>query len=91
MPREKFYAVDSIKKKHAVLVGDAGDSATVELEELPRGLTEGTVLRVPLDEHGAPDWATARRDEAETERRLREAEDLLRSLRRRDPGGDIEL
>ena len=91
MLTELYYTVDRIRKDRAILIGDAGDELDVVLAELPAVLTEGAVLRVPLDEAGGPDWAAARIDNDETERRRREAERMLRELRRRDPGGDIEL
>lgn len=91
MSREEWYAVDRIERDRVVLVRDTGDEVTVPRESLPLAVREGSVLRVPLATQGGPDWAGARIDRAETERRLREARDTLRELRRRDPGGDIEL
>ncbi len=91
MPTERFYAVDSIGDKAATLVGDSGDTITVALQDLPAGIREGTVLRVPRDAQVGPDWRSAQIDAAETERRKREAEETLKELRRRDPGGDIKL
>ena len=91
MPTERFYAVDSIGDEVATLVGDSGDTITVALQDLPAGIREGTVLRVPPDAQVGPDWRSAEIDAAETERRRREAEETLKELRRRDPGGDIEL
>lgn len=64
--------------------------ATVPTETLPAGSREGAVLRVPEAE-GRPDWGAAVLDEEARQARLREAEDVLRRLRRRDPGGDVEL
>jgi hypothetical protein len=91
MPLELYYTVDRIRKGRAILVGDAGDESEVVLGDLPAALTEGDVLRVPLDKEGASDWAAARIDTEETERRRREARRILQELRRRDPGGDIDL
>jgi hypothetical protein len=91
MAAEKFYTVDRIEEEQAILVGDAGDELNVALGELPKGLAEGTVLRVPLAAAGDLDWPSARIDADETERRLNEAERLLSDLRRRDPGGDVSL
>lgn len=89
--RDVYYAVDRFEGSHAVLVGDAGDEVAVSRADLPEGTREGTLLRVSRDASGRPDWASAAIDEAERERRRREAEALLRRLRRRDPGGDIKL
>ena len=91
MPTERFYAVDSIGDEVATLVGDSGDTVTVTLQDLPAGIREGTVLRVAREAQLGPDWRSAQIDDAETERRRREAEETLRELRQRDPGGDIEL
>ena len=62
----------------------------VPVGALPGGSREGSVLRVP-ETYGRPDWTAARLDEDERRARLKEAEEVLRRLRRRDPGGDIEL
>ena len=91
MRTELYYTVDRIRKERAIVIGDAGDEVSVDLDDLPSALTEGAVLRVPRDREGAPDWAAARIDPEETELRRREAERLLEELRKRDPGGDIEL
>ncbi len=91
MLTERFYAVDRIGDKAATLVCDSGDTITVALQDLPAGIREGTVLCVPRDAQVGPDWRSAQIDAAETERRRREAEETLKELRRRDPGGDIEL
>lgn len=91
MPTEKFYAVDRIRRQDAVLIGDAGDEVRVPLSELPAASGEGLVLRVPVGPSGELDWPEARIDEQETARRRAEAEKLLRELRERDPGGDVQL
>lgn len=91
MPTERFYAVDRIKRTHAVLIGDAGDEFWVPLSELPAALKEGLVLRVPVGPSAEVDWPEARIDEQETARRRAEAEKLLRNLHERDPGGDVQL
>ena len=49
------------------------------------------MLRVRLDADGTPDWSSATIDDAERERRLREARDRLERLRGTDPGGDVVL
>jgi hypothetical protein len=91
MSEARYYAVDRIDADLVVLIDDSGEEVLASLEELPTPLEEGTVLRVPIDVEGRHDWKRARVDRGETERRRREAEALLRELRRRDPGGDIEL
>jgi hypothetical protein len=91
MSREEWYVVDRIERDVVVLVADTGDEVTVPRGSLPSAVEEGAVLRVPVAAEGGLDWAAARVDRAETERRLQEAREILRQLRRRDPGGDIEL
>lgn len=91
MRTELIYTVDRVRKGRAILIGDAGDELDVVLGDLPAALAEGAVLRVPLNNDGALDWAAARIDTEETERRRREAQRIIEELRRRDPGGDIEL
>jgi hypothetical protein len=90
MRAERFYAVDRLQRKFVVVVGDDDETREVSREVLPAQLREGDVLRVPLVQ-GELDWASAWVDEDETERRRREAQQLLDRLRRRDPGGDVEL
>ena len=91
MRTELYYTVDRIRKGRAILVGDAGDELVVELADLAAEVTEGAVMRVPLDEEGARDWAASCVDREETERRRVEAERIIDELRRRDPGGDIDV
>lgn len=90
-PGQEWYAVDRIEGDQVVLVGDSGGEVAVQLDRLPSAVTEGAVLGVPVSASGGLDWDCARIDLAETQRRLREAREILEELRGRDPGGDIEL
>jgi DUF3006 family protein len=85
------YTVDRMEGKFAVLVGDDGTAVDLPRPMLPTGAREGSVLLVPVDSEGSPDWTCAEIDEAERERRLKRASETLDRLRRRDPGGDIVL
>lgn len=88
---ERLWVVDRVEGSIAVLIRD-GDERTedVSVRALPAGSREGSLLRVPeLD--GRPDWMAAVPDEDARRARLREAEEALRRLRRRDPGGDVKL
>lgn len=88
---EHLWVVDRVEGSIAVLIRD-GDERTedVSVRALPAGTREGSVLRVPeLD--GRPDWTAAVPDEDARRARLREAEEVLERLRRRDPGGDLKL
>jgi len=89
--RQAFYSVDRLERAVAVLVGDDGVGLDVLKRTLPVTVREGVVLRVRLDADGTPDWSSATIDDAERERRLREARDRLERLRGSDPGGDVVL
>lgn len=88
---EKIFVVDRIEGRIAVLVLDSGEQRAVPIGDLPVGVSEGTVLRVPLNESGVPSWTAAQIDEEEEERRRQAAQTILDELRKRDPGGDITL
>ena len=89
--RTRVYVVDSLTDDMASLIGDNSRQVTIARDQLPSGVAEGTVLRVPEKDDGTPDWPNAHVDAAETERRLDEARSIIKELRKRDPGGDIEL
>ena len=89
--RQAFYSVDRLERAVAVLVGDDGVGLDVLKRTLPVTVRGGVVLRVRLDADGTPDWSSATIDDAERERRLREARDRLERLRGTDPGGDVLL
>jgi len=85
-----FYVIDRLEGEVAVLVGD--DDRTFELprRQLPKGSREGSVLRV-TESKGAPDWARAELDEGERRRRVKEGQEAMERLRKKDPGGDITI
>lgn len=87
---DALFAVDRFEGDLAVLLDDADAELIVPRELLPQGVREGSVIRAPIGEEG-PEWNGAVLDEAERHRRDVEARDRLRRLRRRDPGGDIQL
>lgn len=88
---EDTWVVDRIDDAVAVVIRD-GDARREEVPVTlaPAGVREGAVLRVP-EVGGRPSWALAVVDEELREARLREAEEVLERLRRRDPGGDVVL
>ena len=86
-----YFAVDRLEGKYAVLIGDGGSQHEVPRNQLPKGTAESSVLEVSLDGGGRPQWAGAKLDEAERERRFKRATEMLEELKRRDPGGDIVL
>ena len=93
MPTEQdtIFVVDRIEGQIAVLVLDSGEKRDVPIGDLPVGVSEGTVLRVPVSESGVPSWPAAQIDEEEGERRRQAAQTILDELRKRDPGGNITL
>jgi hypothetical protein len=86
-----FFSVDRFEGDVAVLVSDTGESVEMPRFELPKGLHEGSVLRVPYGLQNRPDWSRAALDRTEEERRRAEAKRTLDELKRSDPGGDIVL
>src|SRR6266566_7288125 len=86
-----FYAVDRLEGQMVVLVGDDETIVDLPRSNLPARVREGTVLRVELGADGRPDWASARIDEKERERRLKAAQERLDRMAESDPGGDITL
>ena len=86
-----IWVVDRVEGSIAVVIRDEDErTEDVPVGALPAGSREGSVLRVP-EVDGRPDWAAAALDEDARDARLREAEEVLGRLRRRDPGGDIKL
>ena len=87
-----IWVLDRIEGDTAVLVED-GTGRTLEVSRslISVDVGEGTVLRVPATEDGGPDWGLAEPDEELRRERLVEARDILKDLRRRDPGGDVIL
>ena len=86
-----IWVVDRIESGIAALVrDDDGRQRDVPVPILPAGIGEGAVLRIPQD-RGRPVWSHAVVDEEMRAERLREAEAVLKRLRRRDPGGDVVL
>ena len=88
---EVTFAVDRIEGDRAVLVGDDGVQVEALLKLLPTGLSEGMVVVVSLGPSGELDWETARIDVAEAGERLKRASEILEKLKKRDPGGDIQM
>jgi hypothetical protein len=89
---ERIWVVDRLARTIASLVDDdSGTTREVPRGHLPQGTREGDVLRVPVDASGEPDWRAATKDESQRRERLEEARAALERLRRRDPGGDVEL
>ena len=92
MPTEhELWVVDRFEDGVAVLVTDEGGVVEVDAGRLPRKVAEGDVLRISRDAQGVIRWGAAVVDAEATEARKKDAEGILRELRRRDPGGDVVL
>ena len=88
---ERTWVIDRIEGEIAVLVADDNqEMLDMPLNALPRGVSEGTVLRV-TESKGHPLWVSAMLDEELRLKRLRQAETALDELKNRDPGGEIVL
>ena len=86
-----IWVVDRVEGGIAVLVADDDEETLdVQLDILPPGSREGSVLRVG-ESAGEPLWSSAVLDEEFRLERLRHAEAVIDDLRKRDPGGDIVL
>lgn len=91
LPAAGHWVIDSLESGMARLESPAATFFEVSAAWLPADAEEGDVLKVRVlsSENGAV--ITCVRDEAETRRRREEAGRLLERLRKRDPGGDINL
>lgn len=78
---------DSVHASRATGQEEAG----IPVGELPVSVAEGDVLRIPIWPDGTLVWGAAVLDPSARAQRLREAEERLARLRKRDPGGDIVL
>lgn len=90
----EIWIVDRIREGTCVLVDDAtGRTLEIAQSLMPSGhvVAEGTVLMVPVTDEGGLDWMSAEADEELQKQRLGEAEEVLDDLKKRDPGGDVEL
>ena len=92
MTRTLLLAVDRMEGKTAVLIADDDREFELPRRQLPKDARrQGAVIRVDLDERGAPLWATACADRDEERRRLDDARRRLERLKSKDPGGDVSL
>lgn len=86
-----YYVIDRFEGSTAVIIGDDGREFTAPRRVLPDGSAEGTVLKLNLDNPVTGDWAAAQIDDAERDRRLKQARRTVDRMKKTDPGGDIEL
>lgn len=74
----RYYAVDQVKGRVAVLIDEELHHIAVPLSRLPKNIKHGNRLAVPIDPTGTPAWsdaaiATEDHDEAERGTRTTEA------------------
>ncbi len=90
----RTYVVDRIEGEGddaiVLLLTDDGDELQVRRAEFGEdaNVEEGAVYRM---NPRSLDWRTARRERAEERRRRETAGRTMRELRKRDPGGDLDL
>lgn len=70
MPKECYYVVDKIVGGVAILLRDDKQQVAIPISRLPRGVDQGTVLRIYLAEADTPVWSSVEIDESEAKRRL---------------------
>lgn len=87
----RHVAVDRLEGDTAVVVDDAGRTRDVPTRQLPIPVREGMVLFVSDGPDGTPDWSTARSDEEEQTRRLKDLDARVTRLSRDDDGQDVAL
>jgi hypothetical protein len=91
MSTEKIYVVDRIEGELVVLVADeSGEKVNLDSWELP-AVDEGTVLAVKVDANNKPQWGSVSVLDEETERRRKHGSEQIEELKKRDPGGDINI
>lgn len=75
--------MDRIEGRYVVVIDDSGGVHTWDRSRLPKGVREDDILR-----REGSRWVV---DPEERERRLAKARAAVERLRRKDPGGDIQL
>jgi hypothetical protein len=88
--RRRYFVVDRIEGALAVLVADDRSTTEVPVSALPKGVREDDVLRVPV-RAARPDWSRAVVDAVERRRRVDQSSRALEEMKKRDPGGDVDL
>ena len=76
MSSNRYYAVEQLNGQIAVLADDEGKSVALPVSRLPKGVVQGCVLSIRLDNAGTPSWSSAEIDEDEAKRRSEETERL---------------
>jgi hypothetical protein len=88
---KRIWAVDRIEGEVAVLVSDTNNRIVeVSLKKLPEGTKEKSILHI-FERRDQPIWGSAVLDESIEVQRKKKAEAIVEDLKKRDPGGDIEI
>ena len=80
--RTEWFVIDRFEGDTAILQNDDGADFNVEGSIIDPASSEGSVLRVAIDDGGEPQWETALVDDDETERRRAAARARIERLRR---------
>jgi hypothetical protein len=87
-----IFEVDRVEGSTLVLIDERGQPLDIPLNELPASCRrEGAVLRVPTDPSGNYVWGKASRDVDRESKLHAEASTILKRLKKKDPGGDVQL
>jgi hypothetical protein len=81
--RIEVFVVDRVEGRTVVLQDDEGRDHRVPVGAVPPTATEGSVLRVSVDDRGDAQWETAEVDGDETARRRAAAQARIDELRDR--------
>ena len=83
--------VDRFEGDYAVVEVDGDGTVDLPRWLLPRGISEGDLLRARVGEVEGVWRVEIEVDAGETEARRKAAEETVRRMSARDPGGDIQL
>lgn len=89
--RHEVWIVDRFEGEYAVVERALHETLNVPRALLPAGAREGDALRVTVSPGGEEVRLVIARDAQETKLRATEARRILGDLKKRDPGGKIEL
>jgi hypothetical protein len=89
--RQEVWIVDRFEGDYAMVERALHETLHFPRALLPAGLREGDALRVTVSAGGEEVRLVIARDTQETKQRATEARRILDDLKKRDPGGKVEL
>jgi len=89
--RQEVWIVDRFEGDYAVVERALHETPHLPRALLPTGLREGDALRVTVSAGDEEVRLTIARDAQETNQRATEAQRILGDLKKRGPGGKVEL